>query len=167
MSAPVQTAVQIAWVTPSLEATEKALTATLGAKKWIRMADVHFAPDACTHRGSPADFFANISLSYLGDMQLELIQPVTGESVYSEFLHEYPSGGLHHIAVEEPDPDHFDAALATAAAAGTDIICQGTMPGGMRFAYLSNPAAGVPYLEIAYVPDEIKSFYDYIKQEQQ
>jgi hypothetical protein len=41
------------------------------------------------------------------------------------------------------------------------------MPGGMRFAYLSNPAAGVPYLEIAYVPDEIKSFYDYIKQEQQ
>ena len=39
-----QTPVQIAWVTRDLDATEKALTTLLGAKKWVRMPDVHFAP---------------------------------------------------------------------------------------------------------------------------
>lgn len=41
------------------------------------------------------------------------------------------------------------------------------MPGGMQFAYVSAPKAGVPYLEIAYVPSEIQAFFDYVKQEQQ
>jgi catechol 2,3-dioxygenase-like lactoylglutathione lyase family enzyme len=167
MSAPVQTAVQIAWVTASLEATETALTGLLGVKKWVRMPGVHFAPDTCVHRGAPADFVADISLSYLGDMQLELIEPVSGESVYSEFLRDNAAGGLHHICIEAPDPAGFDAALSAASGRGVEIACQGQMPGGMRFAYLSEPSAGVPYLEIAHVPDEIRSFFDYIKQEQQ
>lgn len=75
-----QTPVQIAWVTPDLDTTEKALTTLLGAKEWIRMPGVHFGPDACTYRGRPADFVADISLSYAGDTQLELIAPVQGES---------------------------------------------------------------------------------------
>ena len=41
------------------------------------------------------------------------------------------------------------------------------MPGGMRFAYVSAEQAGVPYIEIAYIPDEIRAFFDYVKQEQQ
>ncbi|MCV7229320.1 VOC family protein [Mycolicibacterium komossense] len=167
MSPPVQTAVQIAWVTPSLDATEAALTGLLGVKKWVRMPEVHFAPDTCTYRGRPADFVASISLAYLGDLQLELIEPVRGESVYSEFLSAQGAGGLHHICTEAPDVAGFDAALADATARGADIVGQGVMPGGMRFAYVSSPDAAVPYLEIAHIPDDIKSFFAYIKQEQQ
>lgn len=110
-----QTPVQIAWVTHDLDATEAALTALLGAKKWIRMPDIHFAPDACTHRGSPADFVAHISLSYAGDTQIELIQPVSGTSLYSEFL-EQSGSGLHHVSVTAPDPDAFDAMCEDASA---------------------------------------------------
>jgi hypothetical protein len=40
------------------------------------------------------------------------------------------------------------------------------MPGGMQFAYVSAPDAGIPYLEIAYIPAEIRSVFEYIKQEQ-
>ena len=40
------------------------------------------------------------------------------------------------------------------------------MPGGMQFAYVSAAAAGVPYLEIALIPAEIRAFFDYVKQEQ-
>jgi catechol 2,3-dioxygenase-like lactoylglutathione lyase family enzyme len=167
MSSPVQTAVQIAWVTPDIDATEAALTGLLGVKKWVRLPDVHFAPDTCTYRGEPADFHASISLSYLGEMQLELIAPVRGESIYREFLRENPNGGLHHICTEAVDVEHFDAALAAAVQRGTDIVSQGVMPGGIRFAYLSEAAAGVPYLELAHIPDEIRSFFDHIKQEQQ
>ncbi|MGB0961601.1 MAG: VOC family protein, partial [Mycobacterium sp.] len=41
----------------------------------------------------------------------------------------------------------------------------GTMPGGMRFAYVSAESSGVPYIEIAYIPTEIHAFFDQIKQE--
>jgi Glyoxalase/Bleomycin resistance protein/Dioxygenase superfamily len=141
MAMHAQTPVQIAWVTRDIEATEQALTVLMGAKKWTRMSDVHFAPDTCTLRGEPADFLAHVSFSYAGDTQLELIQPVSGRSVYSEFLEE-------------------------AKADGIPVLSQGVMPGGMQFAYLSAPNAGVPYLEIAYTPPEIQSFFDYVKQEQ-
>ena len=155
---PDQTPVQIAWVTTDLTATEEALTTLLGAKKWIRVPSVHFGPDSCTYRGRPADFVASISFSYAGDTQLELISPVSGESVYTEFL-DRAGPGLHHICVEVDD---VDAAVGTA-----EVLQRGVMPGGMEFAYVTAEAAGVPYIEIAHIPSEIRAFFDYVKQEQQ
>lgn len=160
-----QTPVQIAWVTQDLDATEAALSALLGAKKWIRMPGTHFAPEWCTYRGQPADCVADVSLSYAGGTQLEVIAPVRGDSVYSEFL-ERSGPGLHHICQAAPDSDGFDAALLAAAREGAAVIMEGTMPGGMRFAYVSAQKAGVPYLELAYIPPEIQAFFDYVKQEQ-
>ena len=153
-----QTPVQIAWVTTDLTATEEALTTLLGAKKWIRVPSVHFGPDSCTYRGRPADFVASISFSYAGDTQLELISPVSGESVYTEFL-DRAGPGLHHICM---DVDDVDAAVGAA-----EVVQRGTMPGGMEFAYVSAEAAGVPYIEIAHISPEIRAFFDYVKQEQQ
>jgi hypothetical protein len=127
---------------------------------------VHFAPDTCSYYGKPADFVASISLSYLGDMQLELISPVSGQSVYSDFLRG-SAPGLHHICTEVESPEQFDAALAQAAERGAAVVQQGAMPGGIQFAYLSAPQAAVPYLEIAYISPDMRAFYDYIKQEQQ
>lgn len=160
-----QTPVQIAWVTHDLDATETVLTQLMGAKKWVRMPSVHFAPDACTHRGRPADFVANVSLSYAGDTQLELIEPVSGDSIYSEFL-ATAGPGLHHVCIEAADADDFEVMVRDAERDGATVACQGAMPGGMRFAYLSAADAGVPYLEIAHIPSEIRAFFDYVKQEQ-
>ncbi|MCK0174035.1 MULTISPECIES: VOC family protein [Mycobacteriaceae] len=163
---PDQTPVQIAWVTRDQDATEQALSALLGARRWIRMPGVHFGPDTCRLRGAPADFVADVALSYAGDTQLEIITPVSGPSIYSEFL-DRCGPGLHHVCVEAEDEQAFAAAVRDAEQAGAEVVCDGVMPGGMRFAYVSAEGSGVPYLEIAYVPDEIRSFFDYIKQEQQ
>jgi len=165
MTLPVQSPTQIAWVTPDLDATETALTGLLGVRKWVRIPDVHFAPETCSYRGAPADFVASISLSYLGNMQLELISPVRGENIYSEFLRESPPG-LHHICVEVDSPERLDDALAEAADRGAATVQRGVMPGGIEFAYVSAPQAAVPFLEFAYVSPEMRAFYDYIKQEQ-
>ena len=165
MSLSFGSPVQIAWVTHDLDATETALTGLLGVRKWVRIPNVHFAPDSCSYHGKPADFVASISLSYLGDMQLELISPVSGQSVYSDFLRD--SGpGLHHICTEAESPEKFDAALAQAADNGASVVQQGVMPGGIQFAYIAAPQAAVPFLEIAYISPEMRAFYDYIKQEQ-
>lgn len=166
MTLPVQSPTQIAWVTADLDATETALTGLLGVRKWVRIPDVHFAPDTCSYRGKPADFVATISLSYLGHMQLELIAPVSGENIYSEFLRDR-GPGLHHICIEVENLEQFDAALAQAADHDAAVVQEGVMPGGIHFAYLSAPDAGVPYIEVAYLSPEIRAFYDYIKREQQ
>ncbi|KLO25359.1 lactoylglutathione lyase [Mycolicibacter heraklionensis] len=157
--------IQIAWVTNDLDATESTLTALLGVRKWVRMPGVHFAPDTCSYLGEPADFVADIALSYVGDMQLELIAPVRGRSLYEDFLRSR-GPGLHHVCIEAQDPENFEVMLNDAAERGAQVVARGVMPGGMHFAYVSAPDAGIPYLEIAYIPAEIRSVFDYIKQEQ-
>jgi len=165
MNLPGQSPTQIAWVTQDLDATETALTGLLGVRKWVRIPDVHFAPDSCSYLGKPADFVASISLSYLGDMQLELISPVRGENIYSDFLRDR-GPGLHHVCMEAGTLEGFDAALVEAADHGAAVVQQGVMPGGIHFAYVSAPQAGVPYIEFAYVSPDMRAFYDYIKEEQ-
>ena len=165
MNLPAGTPVQIAWVTGDLDAAETALGTMLGARRWIRLPGVHFAPDTCVYRGEPADFAADISLSYAGDMQLELIAPVRGRSIYRDFLDD-TGPGLHHICIEADDVAHFEELVAAGTRDGADLVQHGVMPGGMRFAYLSARDAGVPFIEIAHVPAEIRAFFDHIKQEQ-
>jgi catechol 2,3-dioxygenase-like lactoylglutathione lyase family enzyme len=161
-----QTPVQVAWVTRDLDATERTLTALLGAKKWVRMPAVHFGPENCTYRERPADFVADISMSYAGELQLELISPVRGEGIYSEFL-DTSGPGLHHICVAAADEESFESSVRDAEAGGATVAAQGVMPGGLRFAYVSAADTGVPFVEIAYIPPDIRAVFDHIKNEQQ
>jgi len=64
------------------------------------------------------------------------------------------------------DEAAFDTALADAEAGGVPIVMAGVMPGGMRFAYVSAADAGVPFIEIAYIPADIQAVFDHIKNEQ-
>ncbi|MBM0123526.1 VOC family protein [Pimelobacter simplex] len=152
---------QLAWVTDDLDATEQALGATLGAVAWTRMPAVHFGPDACTLRGEPADFTADVSLSYAGDLQLELIRPVTGTSIYTEFLAER-GPGLHHVCCEVAS---MDEALDRAERDGFAVVQAGTMAGGlMRFAYLDTAAAGASYVELAEISPDLQAMFAQIKE---
>jgi catechol 2,3-dioxygenase-like lactoylglutathione lyase family enzyme len=158
VSGPV---IQTAWVVADVAATEAHLSALTGIRHWTRLPDIRFGPDTCTFRGHPADFTAHIAMAYVGDMQLELIQPVTGESIYSEFL-DATGGGLHHLCWEVDD---LDAALARATRAGMAAVQTGDMAGGsIRFAYLDGAAHGVPYVELAQLNDAMRTFYAQIKQ---
>jgi catechol 2,3-dioxygenase-like lactoylglutathione lyase family enzyme len=152
--------IQTAWVVPDVAATEHHLTALTGIREWTRLPDIRFGPDACTFRGEPADFTAHISMAYVGEMQLELIQPVSGTSIYSEFL-DATGGGLHHLCWEVED---VDATLAAAAEVGMRAVQTGDMAGGaIRFAYVDGAAHGVPYVELAQLDEGMKAFYADIK----
>ena len=69
MTVPVESPTQIAWVTTDLDATETALTGLLGVRKWVRIPNVHFAPDSCSYHGKPADFVA-ASKSFSVDLKM-------------------------------------------------------------------------------------------------
>lgn len=153
---------QTAWVIEDIGATERYFVDHFGVKKWVRLNDIHFPPDTCTYRGKPADFVIHVSMAYLGDMQLELIQPVSGDSIYAEYLSAH-GGGLHHLCMIPVD---FDAALASSEAAGIGIAQQGSMAGGaMRFAYVDGAHVGVPFIELAELQPMMSDFFDSIREQ--
>jgi catechol 2,3-dioxygenase-like lactoylglutathione lyase family enzyme len=153
---------QTCWVVPDVAAAEKGLSDLLGVRRWTRMEDIAFPAEDTSYRGEPTAFTAHVSLSYVGDLQLELIQPVAGTSVHTEFLDRSPEGGLHHVCVEVDD---LDDALARSP---WPVAQVGSMAGGaIRYAYLDGSAFGTPYVELAQIAPSMRGFYDHIKQESQ
>jgi hypothetical protein len=73
-----------------------------------------------TFRGRPAEFSMALALAGSGP-QLELIQPLEGESVYTEWLERYGEG-LHHVAVEV---DSLERMTSEMEAAGYPMIQSG------------------------------------------
>jgi hypothetical protein len=55
--------------------------------------------------GKPGNFSARMAFTELGPVELELIQPVEGESIWGDFLRDHGEG-IHHIRfnVDEMDP---------------------------------------------------------------
>ena len=45
-----------------------------------------------SYHGEPADYEMRIALSYFGDSRIELIQPISGDSIYSDFIEEHGLG---------------------------------------------------------------------------
>jgi methylmalonyl-CoA/ethylmalonyl-CoA epimerase len=56
-----------------------------------------------TFRGQPANFRMRLVFVETGPVQLEFIEPLEGESLFSEFLAQHGEG-LHHILFEVDDP---------------------------------------------------------------
>ncbi len=48
------------------------------------------------YHGQPSDFTARMAFTELGPIELELIQPMEGESIWADFLRDH-GGGIHHI----------------------------------------------------------------------
>lgn len=46
--------------------------------------------------GEPGNFTARMAFTELGPVELELIQPIDGKSIWADFLREH-GGGIHHI----------------------------------------------------------------------
>ena len=91
-----------------------------------------------TYRGNPGNFRMRIALAMLGTVQLELIEPLEGESIYDEFM-EKSGEGLHHLGF---DIDRFDDRIAAMEKIGIEVLQSGRRP-GVAFAYMdTEPFAG-------------------------
>jgi catechol 2,3-dioxygenase-like lactoylglutathione lyase family enzyme len=131
---------QVAYVMDDIAAGARWFQATMGVAHFERLEHVTFGA-TCRFRGGPADCAAHLALGFAGDVQVELIEPAGGRSVYQEFL-DAGRTGLHHVAFLVPD---FSAATAGLAAQGLECVTEGVLEGGMRveFAYFDAvPHAG-------------------------
>ena len=92
------------------------------------------------YRGEPTGARIAVAITYSGDLQVELIQPLDDEpSPYRDFQSDYGSG-LHHVA---HFTDEYDAALASYRAKGRIPYYEGRgLTADQRFSYFDSPSHG-------------------------
>ena len=83
------------------------------------------------YRGNPAEWKAKISMTKVGELDLELLQPSGGESALQEFI-DRGLEGVHHIAYIVDDVDGEAAKLVKQ---GAEVILSGKAAKG-GFVYL-------------------------------
>jgi methylmalonyl-CoA/ethylmalonyl-CoA epimerase len=88
-------------------------------------------------RGEPMDAEFNIHAARVGDVELELIQPISGESPHKEFL-ETKGEGIQHVMFAVDD---FDKELDRLTKNGASVLLKAEMPGGRGLAYVDLNAA--------------------------
>jgi hypothetical protein len=122
---------QIAVLTPDLEAAMDAYIANLGVT--FGVFEANEATSAFS--GSSRQFRIRIAVALAGSLAIELIQPVSGATLYSKHL-ESRGAGVHHIGVNVDDLAKARKALA---ARGYRSILSGRIRGLGRFAYFEAP----------------------------
>ena len=127
---------QIAMVVEDLDATVEQYNKLFGIGEWIFYTYGKPLVKEMSYHGQPGDHRFRVALSYFGDMRVELIQPLEGESIYKDFIAQH-GYGLQHLGVLVED---MDAALAQARAAGLEMIQDGSgfgLDGDGHYAYLN------------------------------
>ena len=94
--------VQVAYVVRDLDASLKRHWEVFGIGPW----DIYLFNSSKVrdymYRGKPATHEALIAVTWQGPIQLEVMQPVSGRSIYDEHL-ERKGEGLHHIKLYYAD----------------------------------------------------------------
>jgi methylmalonyl-CoA/ethylmalonyl-CoA epimerase len=105
--------VQIGAVVEDLDQTIKALTEVfaIGPFRVVEWPPTDRTDMQRYYYGEPADFTARMAFTEIGPVELELIQPVEGQSIWADFLREH-GPGIHHIRFNTYDMASVQGYLA-------------------------------------------------------
>jgi hypothetical protein len=95
-------------VVRSVEKTARNLSEKFGIGPW----DVHvksYPASQASFRGEPTECTFKFAYAKVGQITLELVEPISGGSSYSEYLEKHGEG-IHHLGFPAPLP--FDAEIA-------------------------------------------------------
>ena len=96
-------------------------------------------------RGKPVRTKIKVAFARSGPLQIELIQPVEGKNIYTEFL-DSKGEGLHHLGFQVDD---LDGMLAELAKEGIQPVFYHSLPQlGAAFAYLNTDKIGGVMFEL-------------------
>jgi methylmalonyl-CoA/ethylmalonyl-CoA epimerase len=113
-----------------------------------------FAPPDLTEpmiRGRSEPYTMKLAVAQVGSVQWELIEPLTGPSIYAEFLKEHGEG-LHHVACAVED---FDQAVAGLEKRDMGVLMAGTWK-GTTYAYMDTEKAIGAIVEIYKMPADFE-----------
>ena len=95
---------QIAWLTRDLEKSMQAWIDTLRIGPWrvFRFTEKTVKNLKVDGKLVEAPLEFRIAITHVGDMEIELIQPVSGPMIYEDYIRQHGEG-LHHIKEKIPD----------------------------------------------------------------
>jgi hypothetical protein len=99
-------------------------------------------PGAIVH-GKVSDLKLKLAVVMVGSLQIELLESLEGENIYTEFLRE-KGEGLHHLGIGVDDVDREVAELEKG---GVGVLQQGKV-NGRSFAYLDTAGIGGAIIEL-------------------
>ena len=112
---------QVAWVVPDIKVAERFFLEVIGVPGFTKMENLRAQDLEGTYRGQPADFEFHLYLAYSGDSMLELIQPISGSSIFKDFLDQHSGGGVQHVAYTVPESD-FEQAVTRLKNKGYSVV---------------------------------------------
>jgi hypothetical protein len=123
--------VQVAHLVRDLDATLERYYNDFGMGPWdIYTYGPHNVQNSM-YRGKPSDHVYCLAVTWQGQIQIEIMQPMTGYSIYDEFLEKHGEG-MHHIKLFYND---CDKAVREYEAKGYKVIQSGNI-GDDVFYYL-------------------------------
>jgi hypothetical protein len=106
-----RSAVQVGVVVRDVDATVRAFTEVFGIGPFrVVECPAPERQDQQYLRGAPVRFRTRQAFADLGNFELELIQPVEGTTIWSEFLERH-GPGIHHIRFNTPELEEVVALL--------------------------------------------------------
>lgn len=84
-----------------------------------------------TYQGKPAKFKVKIALATAGAIDVELMQPIQGETIYDSYI-KRKGYGIHHIGIRTRNIEQTEKELE---AKGFRVVQSGNRP-GVKWAYL-------------------------------
>ncbi len=131
---------QVGIVVRDLEKSMKQYETLLGIDEW-KIVEINSSTTKMTYHGKPVDHSFKAAFTMLGELMIELLEPLEGEGIYRDFLNE-KGEGIHHLG--HVRVDDLDAALQELEKAGFPCIETGGDDIGFHnWAYVdTTPALG-------------------------
>jgi len=93
---------QIAWVVKDITAAKKFFQDVLGISNLSNVVTIRVKEFDATYYGEPSDAESLVSQAYSGGTFIELIQPLSGPSIFRDYIEKNPAGGVQHVAYRVP-----------------------------------------------------------------
>lgn len=114
---------QIGWVVPDIQTAVKFLSTALGITGFPQPQHVRAQDLNMTYYGQAVAGEWLTTQTYNGGTFIELVQPLSGQSMFHDYLNQYPKGGTQHMAFRLPVKD-FDRITGELREQGYEVISQ-------------------------------------------
>ncbi|MRG45091.1 hypothetical protein GFS24_08190 [Chitinophaga sp. SYP-B3965] len=114
---------QIGWVVPDIHAAVKFLSGALGIAGFPEPEHVRAQDLDMSYHGKVVAAEWLTTQTYNGGTFIELIQPLSGQSMFHDYLAKYPLGGTQHLAFRLPVSD-FDRITSDLREQGYAVISE-------------------------------------------
>lgn len=94
----------VAMAVKDWEKTARGFASLMGLKTWRKMEIPSSIMESAEYYGKPAEFVWISAFAKLGDTLLELCQPVSGQTVFADFVNQYGDGMQHVGDLSHPEP---------------------------------------------------------------